>query len=129
MTARAVFPLLAGTVVVGSLAQSWYAVSGAGLDGPALAGLLARHHAAAYAAGLWWVMVAPAPLLAATLAHRRTPWPWVVVVTVHLVVLVALGVRLRHLLSLGAVAALVATVALGVAAAMAAVGEQARVRR
>ena len=91
------FRVAAGATVAGAAACSWYVATGSGLDGPAVAGFLAAHQAAPYAVALWWVMLAPAPLLLTAVAARWTPWPWVAVATVHLATLAAVAVRLRHL--------------------------------
>lgn len=91
------FPATAGATVVGAAACSWYAATGAGLGGPRVAGLLAAHHAVTYAVALWWVMLAPVPLLLAAVGARWTSWPWVAVTTLHLATLAAVAVRLRHL--------------------------------
>ncbi|MDT0201581.1 hypothetical protein [Nocardioides sp. AE5] len=47
---------------------------------------------------LWvvWFLLAPVLLLAAALGIRRTPWPWVALVSLHLVSLLVATMRLGH---------------------------------
>lgn len=89
------------------------------LGGPDLARLLADD-APLYAVAIGWVCVAPVPLLAALVATLRTPWPWVVVVGVHLVVLTFAVVRLRHLVPGSVWIGVGASVVVGVASVVAA---------
>jgi hypothetical protein len=90
------------------------------LGGLRLAGLLADD-APLYAAAIWWVCLAPVPLALALLATLRTPWAWVAVAGVHLVVLVAVTTRLRHLVPGSVWIGVVISVAVGVASAVAVV--------
>ncbi len=83
--------------LLGAGALSWFALVGSGLDGPRAAGFLLRHGAPVYVVGLWWLILAPLPLLGAAALTRVTPWPWVAVVTAHLAVVVAVAARLRRL--------------------------------
>lgn len=88
------------------------------LGGPGLAGVLADD-APAYAVAIVWVTLAPVPLLVALVATLRTPWPWVAVSGVHLVVLTAAVARLRHLAPGPVWLGVGATVVLGIASAVA----------
>jgi hypothetical protein len=90
------------------------------LGGLRLAGLLADD-APAYAAAIWWVCLAPAPLALALLGTVRTPWPWVGTAAVHLVVLVAVTTRLRHLVPGSVWVGVAVSVVVGVASAVAVV--------
>lgn len=118
-TPRVIAVTTMGATVVAAVALASYAA--VELHAVELAGLLARHHAVPYAAGLWWVLVAPAPLLAAGLLVRWTPWPWVATCTLHLAVLVAVTARLRHLVPPGVLLGVGVVVLVGLAASVAAV--------
>lgn len=89
------------------------------LGGPELGGLLADD-APLYAAMIWWVCLSPLPLAVALATTIRTPWAWVAVVTLHLVVLVAAVARLRNLVPGFVWVGVAASVVLGVAAVVAA---------
>lgn len=121
MTARAVAGATVSATVAVAAVASYLLVRADAVD---IAGLLARHHAAPYALGLWWALVAPVPLLGAALLTRRTPWPWVVVCTLHLGVVLAVTVRLRHVVPDQAAAGVVGTVVLGVVSVVACVARR-----
>lgn len=87
------------------------------LGGPDLVGLLADG-APFFAASILWVCFAPLVLLVAFAVTLRTPWPWVVVAVVHLVVVTAAVVRLEHLVPGAAWIGVAGTVVLGVASAV-----------
>ncbi|KQZ70199.1 hypothetical protein [Nocardioides sp. Root151] len=64
----------------------------------------------------WWyvaVLLTPLVLLAAAVGVRRTPWPWITAVVLHLASVVAATVRVEHWLSAWAWSALVGAVAVG----------------
>lgn len=85
-------------VVVLALATAAAAWLGSGVEPWRLAAWLADHGGLALALALGWLVLAPLPLAGAALLLRRTPWPWVGVVTVHLLVPVVLVARFPHLL-------------------------------
>ena len=93
--------------------------------GLGLAGILVDD-AAAYAVVLAWLCLAPLVLGLALVALHRTPWPWVVTTAVHLVVVVAAAARLRHLVPEWAWVGVGASVVLGVASVVVAVGDSPR---
>ncbi|WP_137292899.1 hypothetical protein [Nocardioides dongxiaopingii] len=118
--------LVGSAVVATAAAASWYVARGAGVDGVGLARFLLDHGAVPYAAGLGWVLVAPVVLALALLARRWSAWPWVVAVTVHLAVLLALALRLRHLVPDAVGATLGAHTVLGLASVAVVVAERSR---
>lgn len=93
---------------------------GLGTTGRLLRLLLDANPAVGAAAVLW--LATPLLLLGALAALRRTPWPLVVVPTLHVTALAVLGARYGHLLPWPAWAYGAATAAVAVAvAALAAV--------
>lgn len=90
--------VLRGLVLALAVATAAAASLGSGVEPWRLAAWLADHGGLALAVALGWLVLAPVPLAAAALAHRRTPWPWVGTVTVHLLVPVVLAARFPHLL-------------------------------
>jgi len=91
-----------------------YAVLSGG-DVVGLAGWLRRHGHLLYAAWLGWVVAAPLVLAATAAVVRRTPWPWVVAVTLQLSSLVAAQARLGHLVDRWSWAVVGVAVVLGLA--------------
>jgi len=85
-----------GTILV-ACAAAVYVAFGAGVDSLHLARWLAAHDHPGYAAWLGWVVLAPVVLIGAAVGSRRTPWPWVVAVSLHLTGLVAGQARLADL--------------------------------
>ncbi len=115
--------LLGGAVVAVAAVGGWYVVRGTGLGGVRLVRFLLDHGAPAYAVGLAWLAVAPVALAAALVARRWSAWPWVGVVTVHLAVLLALALRLRHLVPAAAGGALALYTVLGLVSVAVVVAE------
>lgn len=72
-----------------------------------------------FAVALVWAVVAPVPLAVAALA-RRHPWWWVAAVTLHLAALVAVTVRLRHLVPVPLAATVVLLAVVGALSCVAA---------
>lgn len=107
-----------GSVALAAL-TSYAVLSSADVVG--LAGWLRRHGHPVYAAWLVWVVVAPLVLAATALVVGRTPWPWVVAVTLQLASLVAAQARLGHLVGPWSWAFVAAGVALGLASIVVAV--------
>ncbi len=89
---------LRALVVVLALANAAAAWLGSGIEPWRLAAWLADHGGLPLALALGWLVLAPLPLVGAALLVRWTPWPWVGVVTVHLLVPVVLVARFPHLL-------------------------------
>lgn len=83
---------------------------------------LAGHGGGVYVPALVWLWVAPVVLLVAALLVRRTPWPWVLAVTLQLSVLVVLAARVAHWVSTPGWFALAVLVGLGAVSAGCAVG-------
>ena len=67
------------------------------------------------------MVLAPLVLVLAALVTRRTPWPWVVAVTVQLVSLVAAQARLGHLVDDWSWAVVAAATVLGLVSVVSAV--------
>lgn len=105
--------MLRAAVLAVAVATSAAATFGSGIDPWDLAPWLARHGGLGLALALGWLVLAPVPLAVAALLQRRTPWPWVAVVTVHLAVPVVLLARFPHLLPGWAWAVAGLSVALG----------------
>ena len=122
--APSVFRALAVLAVAVAVGLAWFVARGAGVDGVGLARFLLDHGAATYAVGLGWVLVAPLVLVAALVAQRRTPWPWVGAVTLHLAVLLALSLRLRHLVPGAAAGVLACYTVLCLASVLVAVADR-----
>ncbi|KRB73841.1 hypothetical protein ASE01_17650 [Nocardioides sp. Root190] len=108
-------PLLRAAVLLIALATALVAALGPGIEPWDLAPWLARHGGLPYAVALAWLVLAPAALAAAALGVRRTPWPWVVAVSVHLLVPTLLVARFPHLFPDGTLLLLAASVVLGLA--------------
>lgn len=83
---------------------------------------LAGHGGRVYIPLLVWLWVAPVVLLGAALLVRRTPWPWVLAVTLQLSVLVVLAARVAHWVSTVGWLGIGLLVGLGVISAGCAVG-------
>jgi hypothetical protein len=111
-----------GTILI-ACAAAGYVAFGAGVDLLHLARWLAARGYPGYAAWLWWVVLAPAVLVSAALASRRTPWPWVVAVTLYLAGLVAGQARLAHLTDGWTWAVVAAAVVVGLASIVSALGD------
>lgn len=107
--------LTRAAVIVVAVATSAAAWAGAGVDPWSLATWLAAHGGLVLAVALGWLVLAPLPLGAAALVARRSPWPWIGTVTVHLVVPVVLLARFPHLLPGWAWAVVALSVAVGLA--------------
>jgi hypothetical protein len=109
------FRLSATASILIACAAAAYVAFGAGVDALHLARWLAAHDYPGYAAWLGWMVLAPLVLIGAALGSRRTPWPWVLAVSLHLAGLVAGQARLADLTD-GWMWVLVATaVAIGLA--------------
>ncbi|WP_193610791.1 hypothetical protein [Nocardioides lijunqiniae] len=102
-------------------AVTTYAVLSSGADVVGLVGWLRERGHPVYAAWLGWVVLAPVVLAAAAWATRRTPWPWVVAVTVQLASLVAAQARLGHLVAAWSWALVAVAVGTGLASVVTAV--------
>ena len=74
---------------------------------------------------LVWALVAPVLLALAALARRR-PWWWVGAVTLHLAAVVAVAVRLRHLVPAPLAIVVVALVVVGALSCVAALSPRRR---
>lgn len=122
------FPVTAGATLSSALVVSWFVGWGAGVDGVSLLAWLAANDLPGYAVWLAWLLVAPAVLLVAALIARRTPWPWVVACTLHLVGLVALAARARHLVAPVVWPALAVVAALGLTSMVVALQRSERAR-
>lgn len=76
---------------------------------------LGRYGGPVHAVVLGWLIAAPALLLGAAAARRRTPWVWVVAVAVELLAVVVVGARYSRIVPDAAWPALAAVVAAGLA--------------
>ncbi len=120
------FRLSAGALWLTALAGALLALRGSVVGAWALARWLTDHGGPGYALTLGWVVAAPVLLAAALGVRRRTPWPWVVATTAHLLVLVGAAARLEHLMTPAGWALLATVVALGLASLVSAVPAPAR---
>ncbi len=107
--------LLRAGVLLTALATSAAATFGSGIEPWELGPWLARHGGLGLALALGWLVLAPLPLGVGTALVRRTPWPWVLAVTAHLLVPVVLLARFPHLLPGWAWGVVALSVALGLA--------------
>lgn len=73
-----------------------------------------------YAVWFGWLLAAPAVLVVAALLVRRTPWPWVAAVTVHLASVLAGAVVVSHWVAWWGWAALATVVTVGLVSVVAA---------
>lgn len=118
---HAAFRAAAGLTVLGA-----GAVAGTLLvKGPSPASAFAfleRYDQPGYAAWFGWLLAAPAVLVVAALLVRRTPWPWVAAVTVHLASVLAGAVVVSHWVAWWGWAALATVVTVGLVSVVAALG-------
>ncbi|WP_193614204.1 hypothetical protein [Nocardioides lijunqiniae] len=112
---------LSAAAFVAVAALTTYAVLASGADVVGLVGWLRERGHPVYAAWLGWVVIAPVVLAAAAWAARRTPWPWVLAVTVQLASLVAAQARLGHLVHAWSWALVAVAVGIGLASVVIAV--------
>lgn len=109
------FRVTAAAVVIGALALSITLMTGLGVPPRLLLAWLLDHGGPVHAGAAGWLMGAPAVLVAAWLARRRTPWAWVAVCGLHLLVLTVAVARFPHLLPDGAWPVLAAIAGTGLA--------------
>ncbi|MCD4526833.1 hypothetical protein [Nocardioides sp. cx-173] len=115
---------LSAAAFVAIAALTAYAVLADGADVVELAQWLRSHGHPGYAAWLAWVLLSPVVLAATALAVRRSPWPWVVAVTVQLASLVGAQARAGHLVNGWSWALVALALLLGLASLVAALGDR-----
>ncbi|MCD4535381.1 hypothetical protein LRP67_14905 [Nocardioides sp. cx-169] len=117
---------LSAAAFVAIAALTAYALLDSGADVVELAQWLRRHGHPGYAAWLAWVPLSPVVLAATALAVGRTPWPWVVAVTVQLASLVGAQARAGHLVDRWSWVLVALALVLGLASVVAALGDRSR---